>query len=132
MGSFRCYYSIPHFPLCIDEACQLSLCGVNGRYINSRRIKRGTGPVRYTGWTVPTYNQSQQQYGYTPNQNAYGMNNYPPGQYPPGQQPQYSYQGQQQYGNQAPPVQSDGPAYYDATQNGGQGTCPRCVSELIV
>lgn len=91
------------------------------RCINSRRIKRGGGPVRYTGWTVPTYNQSQQHYGYTNDQNAHNMNNYPqgqgqypPGQYPPAQQGQYNYQGPQQ-------VDSDGPAYFDATQTESQG-----------
>ena len=90
-----------------------------GRCINSRRIKRGGVPVRYTGWTVPTYNQSQQQYGY--DQNAYNMNNYAQ----QGGQP--SYQGQPQYenhdfgtvdgGNNAP-----GPTYYDATQTGAPGS----------
>jgi hypothetical protein len=84
------------------------------RCINSRRIKRGGGPVRYTGWTVPTYNQSQQQYGYT--DNAYNMNNNPQGQYPPGQYAQQSYQG-------APATGAPGgtPAYYDATQTGAPG-----------
>jgi hypothetical protein len=86
------------------------------RCINSRRMKRGGAPVRYTGWTVPTYNQSQQHYGYTNDQNAANMNNYPqdsypPGQYPPAQQGAYSYQG---------PAPA-GPAYYDATQTAGQG-----------
>ena len=94
------------------------------RCINSRRIKRGGGPVRYTGWTVPTYNQSPQQYGYTNDQNAYNTNTYPqgpypPGQYPPTQQGQYSYQGPPQAGN-------TGPAYYDATQTSAEGSVLMC------
>jgi hypothetical protein len=85
------------------------------RCVNSRRIKRGGGPVRYTGWTVPTYNQSQQQYGYT--DNAYNMNNNPQGQYP-----QQSYQGAPATGYAAPTgAPGGGPAYYDATQTGAGG-----------
>src|SRR5271155_3777874 len=80
------------------------------RCVNSRRMKRGGGPVRYTGWTVPTYNQSQQQYGYTNGQNSYNMNSSPQGQ--------TSYQGAPQYGNQA---ETTGPAYYDASQSGATG-----------
>lgn len=71
--------------------------------------------MRYTGWTVPTYNQSQQQYGY--DQNAYNMG-------PQGQGGQYAYQGQPQGeplgGPNAGPV-NNGPAYYDATQTANQG-----------
>jgi hypothetical protein len=84
---------------------------VNNRCINARRIRRGGGPVRYTGWTHPTYSQSQQQYGYTTDQNAYNMNNYP-------QQDQNNYQGQPQYNGTTGPYANDGPAYYDATKSG--------------
>ena len=91
-------------------------------------MKRGGGPVRYTGWTVPSYNQSQQQYGYpTGQQGAYDMNNYPQqGPYPQ-QQGTYSYQGQPQEGySNAPAVGATGnasqPAYYDATQTESYGT----------
>ena len=94
------------------------------RCINSRRIRRGGGPVRYTGWTVPTYNQSQQQYGYTNDQNTYNMNNYPQASVPPAEQGQYSYQG-------PPQVESGGPAYYDATQTSAQGTVLVVFSGLI-
>lgn len=120
MGSFRRYYPIHHFHLCMYTVYPIYLQLVMMyRCINARRIKRGGGPVRYTGWTVPAYNQSQQQYGYTSDQNAYNMNNYPQGQYPPGQNPpaqqgQYSYQAPQQVGN-------DGAVYYDATQTEAQG-----------
>lgn len=90
------------------------------RCINARRIKRGGGPVRYTGWTVPSYNQSQQQYGHTNNQ-GYDMNNYPQ----QGQYQQTSYQGQPQYnptpyGNE---TAVDGrPAYFDASASQNPGT----------
>src|SRR5271154_7217254 len=90
------------------------------RCINSRRIKRGGGPVRYTGWTVPTYNQSQQQYGYA--DNAYNMNNNPQGQYPPGQYAQQSYQGGPSTDYPAPTGAPGGaPVYYDASQTSAGG-----------
>jgi len=82
-------------------------------------MKQGGGPVRYTGWTVPSYNQSQQQYGYsTGQQGAYDMNNYPQqGQYPQQQQQGgYSYQGPPQNQYSSPPVDGNTPAYFDATQ----------------
>lgn len=93
---------------------------IDGRYINRRRIKRGGGPVRYTGWTVPSYGQPQQQYGYTTDQYAYDMNNYPQGQRQYGQG-----QGDNQgpYGNN----QGNAPAYYDVTQTGGQGIIPQSL-----
>jgi Chitin synthesis regulation, resistance to Congo red len=85
--------------------------------VNRRRIKRGGAPYRYTGWTVPTYNQSQQQYGYTGGQNSYNMNNYPsgPNQYSQGQ---YNYGTEPQYGNNAA---TRAPAYFDASQPGAAG-----------
>jgi len=83
-------------------------------------MKRGGGPVRYTGWTVPNYNQSQQQYGYTTGQQgAYDMNNYPQqGQYPQ-QQGGLSYQGPPSVPYASPPAPGVGgntPVYFDATQ----------------
>lgn len=80
-------------------------------------MKRGGGPVRYTGWTVPSYNQSQQQYGYTggPQQGAYDMNNYPQQAPYTQQQGGYSYQGQPQTQYSSPPPAANA-AYYDATQ----------------
>jgi hypothetical protein len=88
---------------------------INDRCINSRRIRRGGGPVRYTGWTVPTYNQSQQQYGYP--ENTYNLNNNPHGQYPAGQYAEQSYQGPPAPAAYGAPAGA--PAYYDATQTGG-------------
>lgn len=121
MGFIRSYCFVLSIHLCHDSVCSQSTLS-QYRCINRRRIKRGGGPVRYTGWTVPTYNQSQQQYGYaTDNHN---MNNYsqqPQAPYSSGNQ---AYQGQpgytagQDYGNNA--AQS-GPAYYDATQTQEQG-----------
>jgi hypothetical protein len=78
--------------------------------------------VRYTGWTVPSYNQSQQQYGYTGN--TYNMGNYP-------------QQGQAQgyYGGQVIPGGGPGynsgtaNAYYDATRAEPQSKSP-CKFEL--
>lgn len=68
--------------------------------------------MRYTGWTVPTYNQSQQQYGYAAGQPGYNMNSYPQGQGP------QAYQG-------APGApQNSGAAYYDASQPAGAGSNP--------
>ena len=118
MGSSGWYHPIRGRHLFIDAVYPFSQ-HADGRWINSRRIKSGGGPVRYTGWTAPTYNQSPQQYGYT-GQDSYGMNNYPPGQgqYPPqGPYGEPNYAGQPQYGNQG----QNGPAYYDPTQGTGQG-----------
>ena len=79
------------------------------RLINRRRIMRGGGPVRYTGWSVPSYTQSQQQYGYT-DQPGYPMN--------PPQGPYQPYPSAQGYGNPQPQNGQTAPGYYDASRNG--------------
>jgi hypothetical protein len=99
--------------------------------MNKRRMKRGGAPMRYTGWTVPSYNQSQAQYGYATQQqggaygqNAYNMNSYPPygqqgGQGAQGAQGQHNYsQPTNAYG--ANEGQGTNQAYYDATQTEAQ------------
>jgi hypothetical protein len=103
--------------------------------MNKRRIKRGGAPMRYTGWTVPSYNQSQAQYGYPTNQpggqNAYQMNNYPPYGQPGAQGAQGAYGQQGQYNYSQPtnaPTNTyaannghaSNQAYYDATQTEAQ------------
>jgi Chitin synthesis regulation, resistance to Congo red len=102
--------------------------------MNKRRIKRGGGPMRYTGWTVPSYNQSQAQYGYPTNQqggaygqNAYNMNSYPPygQQGAQGAQGAYGQQGQYNYSqptnaSAANTGHASNQAYYDATQTEAQ------------
>ena len=96
-------------------------------------MKGGGGPVRYTGWTVPSYNQSQQQYGYSSGQQgAYDMNNYPQqGQYPQ-QQGGYSYQGPPNASPQGPGAAGNTPAYFDATQTKAGRSMDRCLGKLIV
>ena len=115
--------------------CLLMRYNVPARYsplipscVNSRRMKRGGGPVRYTGWTVPSYNQSQQQYGYSSGQQgAYDMNNYPQqGQYPQ-QQGGYSYQGPPNASPQGPGAAGNNPAYFDATQTEAGRSMDRCL-----
>ena len=85
--------------------------------------------MRYTGWTVPSYNQSQQQYGYTANQ-GYDMNAYPQ----QGQYGQTSYQGAPQY-NQTPygndPTVNQ-PAYYDASASANAGISDRVLKVLTL
>jgi len=71
--------------------------------------------MRYTGWTAPSYGQSQQQYGYTGD--PVNMGNYP------------QQSGQAYYGNQGPAggapygYRENGDAntagYYDATRTEG-------------
>jgi hypothetical protein len=91
--------------------------------------------MRYTGWTVPSYHQSQQQYGHATNQlgayggqNAYQMNNYPPYELQQGgadgQQGQYNYSHPTNAyaANEGNANQS---AYYDATQTEAQNGRPR-------
>lgn len=109
MGSPRRHYIFCIISLSDDTVYRNTGRCLTGSYINRRRMRQGGGPLRYTGWTVPSYSQSQQQYGYTTDQNAYNMNNYPPGR------GQYSYQGQPQNGNY-PPEQINAPGYYDATR----------------
>ena len=105
MGITWCYHRFLPLHLSVGSVCSPQVL-IDSRCVNSRRIKKGGGPVRYTGWTVPTYNQSQQQYGYT-GQQGYNMN----------VPPQHSYQG-------APMPQPAGQptAYYDASQSAGQGS----------
>jgi hypothetical protein len=118
MGSIRRYYPLCAIHLSVGSVLSLKMAA-DRRCINARRIKRGGGPVRYTGWTVPSYNQSQQQYGYTNNQ-GYDMNNYPQ----QGPYQQTSYQGQPQY-NSAPygneTAADNRPAYYDASASQNPG-----------
>ena len=77
--------------------------------------------MRYTGWTIPSYNQSQQQYSYTQNQNSYPISGYPQqgqsGQYPP-YQGQYNYSQPARAGNDG--AQGTQAAYYDATRTEAQ------------
>lgn len=114
MGSSWRYYSVCPVHL-FDGSVLSSSSGADDRCINARRIKRGGGPVRYTGWTVPSYNQSQQQYGYTGNQ-GYDMNTYP--QQGPYQQTSYQGQPQAPYNGTNPNT----PAYFDASVSQGTGS----------
>src|SRR2546423_959752 len=121
MGATRRYCPLRAIHLPVGSVWSLKMAA-DRRFVNARRIKRGGGPVRYTGWTVPAYNQPQTQYGYTGNQ-GYDMNNYPQ----QGQYQQTSYQGQPQYnsapyGNQT--AADNRPAYYDASASQNPGITP--------
>lgn len=102
MGSPRRYCPLHTLSLSHDTVCTVVGHSLTCSCVNRRRMKRGGAPYRYTGWTVPMYNNPQQQYNYP---NTYNMNSYPQGQ-------GGSYQGQPQHGD----YENNAPVYYDATR----------------